>query len=82
MQIDGVGHEPEPIRAWRRYDVIISKSGSISPEYAAGSRPALRDELNAWVTMANRDPRIVLWRTWPLPDGSQAEVYLVRHDPS
>ena len=25
----------------------------------------------------NRDPRIAVWRTWPLPDGSRAEVYRV-----
>lgn len=81
-QIDGVGHEPEPIRAWARYDAIVSKTGSISPEYAAGSRPELRDALEAWVRSANRDPEITLWRTWPLPDGSQAEVYLVRREPA
>lgn len=77
LQIEGVGHVLEPIPALGRYDVIVSKSGSISPAYAADFRPQVRDALADWMQSANRAPRISLWRTWPLPDGSHAEVYVV-----
>jgi 4-amino-4-deoxy-L-arabinose transferase-like glycosyltransferase len=77
MRIESVGHEREPIEAWRRYDVIISKTGSIAVAHAVGFRSILRDDLRAWVEAANRDPRISLWRSWPLPDGSRAEAYIV-----
>lgn len=69
--------EREPIEAWRRYDVVISKTESIAVAHAVGYRSILREDLRAWVEGANRDPRISLWRSWPLPDGSRAEAYIV-----
>jgi 4-amino-4-deoxy-L-arabinose transferase-like glycosyltransferase len=78
VRIEGVGHALEPISAWKRYDVIVSKTGSLSVEYATAFRSRLRDDLSAWMASTNRDPHITLWRTWPLPDGSLAQVYLVR----
>jgi 4-amino-4-deoxy-L-arabinose transferase-like glycosyltransferase len=80
MKVDGVGHRLEPIEAWARYDAIVSKSGRISPRYSAAFRPDLRKDLARWVRDRRPEPRIVLWRTWPLPDGSRAEVYRVRHE--
>jgi 4-amino-4-deoxy-L-arabinose transferase-like glycosyltransferase len=77
MRIEAVGHEREPIEAWRRYDVIISKTESIAVAHAVGHRSILREDLRAWVEGANRDPTISLWRDWPLPDGSRAEAYIV-----
>ena len=77
VPIEAVGHLLEPIRDWRRYDLIISKSGLISPEYCAACRPQMQQLLEEWIKADNRDPRITLWRTWPLPDGSRAEVYRV-----
>jgi hypothetical protein len=78
LQIDGIGHELESVADLARYDAIISKTGRVSPRYSAGSRQAVRDEI---VREAGRPPSeaaIVLWRTWPLPDGSRAEVYVKR----
>jgi 4-amino-4-deoxy-L-arabinose transferase-like glycosyltransferase len=80
MKVDGIGHELEPVETLDRYNAIVSKSGRISPRYSAASRPALRKALARWVSERRDRPRIVLWRTWPLPDGSRAEVYRVRHD--
>jgi 4-amino-4-deoxy-L-arabinose transferase-like glycosyltransferase len=82
VKIDGVGHVREPIAAWGRYDAIVSKTGSISPTYASAFRLNLREDLQEWMAGENRRPEISLWRTWPLPDGSEAQVFLVQRDPA
>jgi 4-amino-4-deoxy-L-arabinose transferase-like glycosyltransferase len=76
LHIDAVGHEREPIEAWRRYRAIISKTGSVAVPHAVEFRAALRDDLAAWMAGPNTSPHVSLWRTWPLPDGSRAEVYV------
>jgi 4-amino-4-deoxy-L-arabinose transferase-like glycosyltransferase len=82
LRIEGIGQRREQIAGLRRYDFIISKTGSISPAYAAAFRPAVNDDLHAWVRERLEPPRITLWRTWPLPDGSLAEVFRVEKVPA
>jgi 4-amino-4-deoxy-L-arabinose transferase-like glycosyltransferase len=79
--IEGVGHALEPIQAWGRFHLVVSKSGLISIPHATMFRARLRDDLGAWMNGENRAPRITLWRTWALPDGSRAEAYLIQNDP-
>lgn len=81
VQLDGVGHARVSVRDWTRYHVIVSKTGSIAVEYASAFRREIREELERWAASGSRDPEITLWRTWPLPDGSRAELYLVRAGP-
>lgn len=81
VQVDGIGHMREPIDAWDRFSVIVSKTGSISPAYAAAFRPEMHERLHAWVREGRENPTITLWKTWTLPDGSQAEVFRVQRVP-
>lgn len=78
LNIDGVGQRTEPLEEWWRYDAIVSKTGRISPAYAAGARVDLRAELRKRAHDGSGYPAFVLWKTWQLPDRSRAEVYLVR----
>jgi hypothetical protein len=77
MQVEVVGYADEPVRAWARYDVIVSKTGSIAVTYAVESRRALRAALETWAADPAARPALARWRTWPLPDGSTAEAYVV-----
>jgi 4-amino-4-deoxy-L-arabinose transferase-like glycosyltransferase len=78
LQVDGLGYHRESSQDWSRYDAVVSKTGAISPTYSAGMRTVLRDDLTRRAQSPAEAPRIVLWRTWPLPDGSRAEVYAIR----
>jgi hypothetical protein len=78
-QIDGFGDRPQPVQALSNYDVFISKTGSIAIAHTAKWRLAFRDEFAAWVAAGYDNPHFTLWRTWSLPDGSQAEVYFIDH---
>ena len=80
MQIDGFGHGAERVERLMQYDVLVSKTGSIGVQYTATHRLAFREALTEWIRKGNRQPEVTLWRTWPLPDGSLAEAYLVRAD--
>jgi 4-amino-4-deoxy-L-arabinose transferase-like glycosyltransferase len=79
--IEGVGHDFEPIRGLGRFHLVVSKSGLISIPHATMFRAKMREDLGAWMSAENRNPRITLWRTWRLPDGSRAEAYLIENDP-
>jgi 4-amino-4-deoxy-L-arabinose transferase-like glycosyltransferase len=77
LQIDGFDGRV-PVRALVGYDVLISKTGTIAVEWTATSRVTFVEGLKEWIASGNRGPEVALWRTWPLPDGSVAEVYVIR----
>lgn len=77
LKVDGLGYHRESTEDWSGYDAVVSKTGSISPEYSAGLRGTLRDDLTRRANAPADVPRVRLWRTWPLPDGSRAEVYAI-----
>ena len=77
LHVNGLGYHREAAEDWSRYDAIVSKTGTLSPEYSAGNRIALRQDLVRRAHASAGGLRIALWRTWPLPDGSRAEVYTI-----
>lgn len=77
-RIDQIGDAPADVELLEGYDVFISKTGSLSMPHTAQWRLPFRDAVAGWVAAGHQQPRLTLWRTWPLPDGSQAEVYLVQ----
>jgi len=77
-QIDGFGDRPERVEVLSSYDVFISKTGSIAIAHTAKWRLAFRDAFMDWVAHDHHNPQFTLWTSWRLPDGSQAEAYLVR----
>jgi 4-amino-4-deoxy-L-arabinose transferase-like glycosyltransferase len=77
LVVNGLGYHLESTEDWSRYDAIVSKTGTLSPEYSAGNRAALRQDLVREAHASAGALRIALWRTWPLPDGSRAEVYTI-----
>jgi 4-amino-4-deoxy-L-arabinose transferase-like glycosyltransferase len=81
LQIDGFGARGEPVSALLAYDVLVSKTGTIAVEYTAASRLRFRQDLAEWIRSGHRAPDVTLWRTWPLPDGSRAEAYLIHAGP-
>lgn len=77
-QIEGFGDGPEPVERLWSYDVFISKTGPIAIAHTAKWRLEFRERFLGWVARDQRSPQFTLWRSWPLPDGSRADVYLVR----
>ena len=78
LEIDGFDGRDQDARALAPFDVLISKSGTIAVAWTAPHRLKFRESLKEWIATGNSDPKVTLWRTWPLPDGSSAEVYLIR----
>jgi hypothetical protein len=78
FQIEPLGDGPQRVERLRGYDVFISKTGPIAIAHTAPWRAEFRDRFQEWVARGQRRPQFTLWRTWPLPDGSRAEVYLVQ----
>jgi 4-amino-4-deoxy-L-arabinose transferase-like glycosyltransferase len=77
-QLDTFGDGPEPVEALSGYNVFISKTGSIAIAHTAKWRLAFRDVFTRWVAQDRHNPEFTLWTSRRLPDGSLAEVYLVR----
>jgi 4-amino-4-deoxy-L-arabinose transferase-like glycosyltransferase len=76
--VEGFGDSPADVQQLAGFDVFISKTGSLALAHTARWRLPFRDAVREWVAAGHGSPRLSLWRTWPLPDGSQGEVYLVQ----
>jgi 4-amino-4-deoxy-L-arabinose transferase-like glycosyltransferase len=77
-QVAGFADSRELVEHLADYDVFISKTGHLAIAHTAKWREVFRDDVAAWIAHGGQNPRLTLWRRWPLPDGSQAEVYLVQ----
>jgi 4-amino-4-deoxy-L-arabinose transferase-like glycosyltransferase len=81
LAFSGFGQIREPVENITNFDAVVLKTGTIAPEHTVAMRPTVRDDIRDWSRAGKHDPYIELVNTWPLPDGSQAEVYRIYAEP-
>lgn len=80
-QVDEVGYSPLMLDKILQYNVFISKTGRISVRHTSQHRINFRREFRKLQEeMPGKTFPFKLWKTFPLPDQSQATVYLRKKD--
>jgi 4-amino-4-deoxy-L-arabinose transferase-like glycosyltransferase len=82
LEFSGFGQIREPVKNITNFDAVILKTGPIAPPHTVAMRPQVRDDIRNWAQAGKHDPYIELAKTWPLPDGSQAELYRIYREPT